>query len=297
MITDLLKHRRGTSPQMLAISAGIHLLALALIIVGAKYFKISPKVSDSGITTVKLVESRPITQGAIEQLQTTPVDQVSPVSSPEPKEPVRNTSPEPEQLKTVFAKAEPSTPVIQMKKRKQNPDKIEVKKKPLEAKPKTDKAKNETEKKANPSDFLEKRLAAIKKDLENKKPDTGKKQGDKGLETPAGAGSRGAANGSPGDAEISRWFDAVRNRINSRWSVIGDEQRSPKVTIISVQLSDDGRLIEASIDNSSGDRLFDSSAMRAIHQAAPYPPMSTEVSERIRAAGGLALRFTPGGLQ
>lgn len=297
MITDLLKHRRGTSPQMLAISAGIHLLALALIVVGAKYFKISPRVPELGVTSVRLVESRPITQSPIEQLQAPPVEQASPVSSLESSEPARNTSPQPEQLKTVFAKAELSTPVIQMKKRKQNPDKIEAKKKPVEVKPKTEKAKNETEKKANPTDFLERRLAAIKKDLENKKADTSKKQGDKGLETPAGAGSKVSGSGSSGDAEISRWFDAVRNRINSRWSVIGDEQRAPKVTIISVQLSDDGRLIEASIDNSSGDRLFDSSAMRAIHQAAPYPPMSTEVSERIRAAGGLALRFTPGGLQ
>ncbi|MGC8604942.1 MAG: TonB family protein [Desulfomonilaceae bacterium] len=117
--------------------------------------------------------------------------------------------------------------------------------------------------------------------------------GRSGLDTPAGAGS-----GSQTSAEIARWFEAVRNRINSHWSVLGEESKAPaKATIISVQLSDDGRLLEASIDSGSGDGFFDSSAMRAIYQSAPFPPMSPEISAKIRAEGGLALRFTPGGLQ
>ncbi len=290
MINDLLKHRRGTSPQMLAISAGLHIVAIAFLIMSAKYFSVAPKVTDLGVTNVKLVEARPLTKSAMEQLPQQAMEKTPEIASIEPSEPARKPNTEIEQLKTVFAKAEPLAPAIQMKKRKQKPEKIEPRKKPAEAKPKTEKPAKEPEKKLNSNDFLEKRLAAIKKDLETKKSEKSRNRGASGLDTPAGSGSSN-------DVEIARWFEAVRNRINSRWSVFGDEQKAARVTIISIQIGDDGRLLDASIDSSSGDRFFDSSAMRAIHQAAPFPPMTADVSDRIKAAGGLALRFTPGGLQ
>ncbi len=290
MINDLLKHRRGTSPQMLAISAGLHIVAIAFLIMSAKYFSVAPKVTDLGVTNVKLVEARPLTKSAMEQLPQQAMEKTPEIASIEPSEPARKPNTEIEQLKTVFAKAEPLAPAIQMKKRKQKPEKIEPRKKPAEAKPKTEKPAKEPEKKLNSNDFLEKRLAAIKKDLETKKSEKSRNRGASGLDTPAGSGSSN-------DVEIARWFEAVRNRINSRWSVFGDEQKAARVTIISIQIGDDGRLLDASIDSSSGDRFFDSSAMRAIHQASPFPPMTADVSDRIKAAGGLALRFTPGGLQ
>jgi len=297
MITDLLKHRRATSPRMLALSAGIHIVAIAFLIVGAQYLNVRPKLSESRVTSVRLVESRPSKSDAPEQELKHTQETVQSLSTIESKEIPRDPSPRTEPLKTVFAKAEPVEPVIQIKKRKQKPEKLEPKKKEAEAKPKPDKTRKEPEKKNNPNEFLEKRLAAIKKNMETKKSEQNRNSDDKGLETPAGAGSRGSGNGASGDAQISQWFDAVRKRINSHWSVFADEQRAPKVTIISLQLSDEGQLINASIDISSGDRFFDSSAMRALHQAAPFPAMTAEVSAKIQAAGGLALRFTPGGLQ
>ncbi|MDA8406183.1 MAG: TonB family protein [Deltaproteobacteria bacterium] len=275
---------------MLAISAGLHIVAIAFLIMSAKYFSVAPKVTDLGVTNVKLVEARPLTKSAMEQLPQQAMEKTPEIASIEPSEPARKPNTEIEQLKTVFAKAEPLAPAIQMKKRKQKPEKIEPRKKPAEAKPKTEKPAKEPEKKPNSNDFLEKRLAAIKKDLETKKSEKSRNRGASGLDTPAGSGSSN-------DVEIARWFEAVRNRINSRWSVFGDEQKAARVTIISIQIGDDGRLLDASIDSSSGDRFFDSSAMRAIHQAAPFPPMTADVSDRIKAAGGLALRFTPGGLQ
>ncbi|MGC8660633.1 MAG: TonB family protein, partial [Desulfomonilaceae bacterium] len=177
-----------------------------------------------------------------------------------------------------------------MKKRKQKTEKIEQKKKNPDSKAKTEKPKDQKEKSVNSNDFLEKRLAAIKKNLDSRKSEKSKSKGVSGLDTPAGAGSSM-------DGELNHWFEAVRSKINSHWSVLVDEQKAPKVTIISVQLGDDGRLLNASIDSGSGDRFFDSSAMRAVYQAAPFPSMSREISEKIKAAGGLALRFTPGGLQ
>ncbi len=297
MITDLLKHRRATSPRMLALSVGIHIAALAFLIVGAQYFNVRPKLSDPGVTSVRLVELRDPEAGATEKAPRQPLENAQPLSAVESEEIPREQNPKTETLKTVFAKAEPVKPLIQMKKRRQKPEKIEPKKKEIEAKPKPDKTRVENEKKSNPNEFLEKRLAAIKKNLETKKPGKAQNIDDKGLETPAGAGGRASGNGASGDAEIAQWFDAVRRRINSNWSVFADEQRTPRVTIISLQLSKEGQLIHASIDSSSGDHVFDGSAMRAIHQSAPFPAMTSEISAKIQAAGGLALRFTPGGLQ
>lgn len=297
MITDLLKPRHATSPHMLALSAGIHIVSLTVLIVGAQYLSVRPKIPESGVTKVRLVES-PASPGRVpEQLPQQTQETLQPEPTTFPKEISRNSSPKADQLKTVFAKAAPVEPDIQMKKRRTKPERIEPKKKQIESKTKPDRSTNDQEKKSDPNEFLEKRLAAIKKNVETRKTEKSDRIDDKGLETPAGAGSRVSANGSKGNIEISQWFEAVRNRINSHWSVFGDEKLAPKVTIISLQLSDQGDLIKASIDMSSGDRFFDGSAMRAIHQAAPFPPITSEVSAKIREAGGLALRFTPGGLQ
>ncbi|MFA6222056.1 MAG: cell envelope integrity protein TolA [Desulfomonilaceae bacterium] len=296
MTTELLKLDSGASPRMLAVSASVHLIAILLLIVGAKYFTVRAKIPDFSVTSVRLVESKPSSNAASAQTPELLTSSAPPQPSFESAEPPRRPSLEIERLKTVFAKAEAPAP-IQMKKRKQKPEKIEPKKKVAETKPKNEKPKPDPEKTNGQNDFLEKRLAAIKKDLDSKKSDKPTNKSPRGLDTPAGSGGKMTGNSSSGDVEISRWFEAVRNRINSRWSVFGDEQRASQVTIISVQLTDDGRLLEATIDSSSGDRFFDSSAMRAIYQASPFPPMPAEVSDKIRSAGGLALRFTPGGLQ
>jgi TonB family protein len=51
------------------------------------------------------------------------------------------------------------------------------------------------------------------------------------------------------------------------------------------------------VNESSGDEVFDKSALRAVFQADPFPAVPTEVMGKIRKAGGLALRFTPKGMQ
>ena len=79
--------------------------------------------------------------------------------------------------------------------------------------------------------------------------------------------------------------------------MLGDQTKLDKIAVIGVQIAEDGKLVDASIDSSSGDKLFDNSALRAIFHAAPFPPIPQEVTDKIRQSGGLALRFTPGGMQ
>jgi len=64
-----------------------------------------------------------------------------------------------------------------------------------------------------------------------------------------------------------------------------------------VKLSDYGKLLDATVDESSGYLVFDRSAMRAVFQASPFPAVTPAIREKIQSAGGLALRFTAGGMQ
>ncbi len=136
MTTELLKRDSGASPTMLAVSAGVHLIAILLLIVGAKYFAVRAKIPDFSVTSVKLIESKPSSNASAAQAPEHLTSSAEPQPSIESAEPPRKQNLEIERLKTVFAKAEAPTP-IQMKKRKQKPEKIEPRKKLVETKPKT----------------------------------------------------------------------------------------------------------------------------------------------------------------
>ncbi|MFH0821660.1 MAG: cell envelope integrity protein TolA [Pseudomonadota bacterium] len=114
--------------------------------------------------------------------------------------------------------------------------------------------------------------------------------------TSAAAGALGNGSGHV-DEEMMKWFAQVRSSINEHWSVFGENVAKDRTTLIGINLAADGGLLDAAVDKTSGDPVFDRSAMRAIYQAAPFPPVPEQVLARIKVAGGLALRFTPKGLQ
>jgi TolA protein len=147
------------------------------------------------------------------------------------------------------------------------------------------------EKRQDSQALLEAKLAAIKKELESRKKNAAKPQ-------LASSSSENSGNSEAGnmDPELLRWLENVKTRINANWSVFGEHQID-KSTLISIQVAHDGRLQNASIERGSGDDIFDKSAMRAVMQAAPFPPIPAGFGDRIKRAGGLALRFTPRGMQ
>ena len=146
--------------------------------------------------------------------------------------------------------------------------------------------------------LLENRLAAIRDQVEKKKADTpSASTSGRAANPPTSAGTTAGGNVSAADEELMRWMDTVRNRINSRWSLLGDQRDLRRVTIVGVRIADDGTLTDAAVDKSSGDEVFDQSAMRAVFQSSPFPTVPPHVRELIRREGGLALRFTPSGIQ
>jgi len=289
MITAAFKSAWAASPVMTAISAALHALFLLAIII----WGIAPQATrkpQTEFTKVTLVETKP-GPPALEDFKPAPTESESPPGRIDVAEVKPDKPPASIEMIQPAAPAKEINEVIPVKKRRRTA-------KPLpEPEPKTAKKPKEEppKKQESPEEYLKKRLAELEKDVSPKKKtfSSAASQGKPDSTAKPGGGGTGGADIDP---ELVRWMRQVRGKVNTVWAVIG-QGPSRKVTMIGVKISDDGALTDATVDETSGDAAFDRSALRAVHQAAPFPPLPTSVKERIRQAGGLALRFTPGEVQ
>ncbi|MBI5570871.1 MAG: cell envelope integrity protein TolA [Desulfomonile tiedjei] len=285
-------------PWILFISVFLHgIFILALVIVSHQVVTRKEPPNKKVSTLVNLVSDPSAAPPAMEKLQETPMSEVDTAASEPPTVAEKTSEPTAVAREVVDErKIRGSTETIRVSKRKRQMKQVKAAK-PAEKKPEATAQKKE--KPEDPDAILQKKLAALREKVEKRKAAAPQ------------AAAAGSANGQPGSSgnsgpnpgtdptfrELVRWLDGVRSRINSRWSVPTETRPVERVTIVGVRIGDDGRLIGATIHETSGDELFDRSAVSAVFQAAPFPPVPAEVSEKIRKAGGLALRFTPKGMQ
>jgi len=293
MIGILSKSPHGASPRMLLVSAGFHAILLCAIILVSFSVARRPVPNEEIISRVKLVEAQP-GPAIVEQVQRSPL-RVPAILPREDVEPQLTTKEAPESLRQMLEPAAISlaqNDSISLRKRRKPAEHVEKPRKAETKQPDESAAK----KKEDPQKFLENRLAAIREKVENHKTDASPSSAvptaGQGLEKP---GSK--EGGNVAEEELRQWLEGVRNRINSRWSVFGDHRQVRRLTVIGVTIDDNGRLVDASVNETSGDDIFDNSALRAVFQANPFPAIPPDVREKIRKAGGLALRFTPRGMQ
>jgi TonB family protein len=270
----------SATPGMTALSLLIHGVVILALVVFAYSSPRFQKPGQGSVSRVKIVESVAASP-VVEKLRTAPPSQKEvPVA-------VENTpaiSENSRQKVTMSALTAPPSDTIRLAKRKKPPSRVKA------PKPQEKKVEQAAQKKEDSQSFLDKRLAAIRQEVENKKSDPPDSSDTAGRE-------KTGAGGALTDQELLRWLDMVKSRINSNWSVLADNRAVSRVTIIGVKLSHDGRVKDVAIDESSGDEAFDRSAIRAVLQATPLPPLTAETREKVLRAGGLALRFTPRGLQ
>ncbi|MEJ2716203.1 MAG: TonB family protein [Deltaproteobacteria bacterium] len=272
-------------------SVGFHGLLILAVIVLASALRPWQKPMELGVSNVKLVEAKNVFP-LIEKIDHARSEDTR---MPRPRE-IARTTPKINDAKitrkTVKPRsiAAPKQKIIPLKKRKRTPRRVQA--------PSPEKPATKPPKKEPPANFLEKRLAAIREKVQNRKKEQSSSRGAQA--TPHARDGRQGSVG-PGNAQVDqelvRWLNVVRGRINSHWSLLGEQRQQQRVAVVGVQMADDGRLMDASLDKSSGDQVFDRSALRAVFQAAPFPPLPPALRERIRSAGGLALRFTPTGIQ
>jgi len=284
---------------MVAVSALLHGLLILALVWFSWAAHSQPRPLREVVTRVTLVGPAPGPLVA-EKLQRGPVREAE-QALPEPRaiSEIPREHAEPDR-KLVRPKAAASPPVdrIPLVKRKRPPQRVEVTKK-VEEKPTPPKTEvKPAKKKEDPQELLEQRLAALRRQVASRKADAASRTGGGEYDGVAASGRQGARGANDMiDPELARWFEGVKGRINAHWSLPADGNPSDHVAIVGVQIAENGRLVHAAIDASSGDELFDKSALRAVFQAAPFPSMSLEIKEKIRQAGGLSLRFTPRGMQ
>ena len=125
---------------------------------------------------------------------------------------------------------------------------------------------------------LEKALERIKKKV--KQRESSPKET---APAPGGGGTMGEKN---------IYFSAVRNRVMQSWVIPENliEDVYSLEAIVTFTIYPDGHISGVNLEESSGDRYFDESALRAIRQAAPFPPFPPDIRKKAIEIG---IRFRP----
>ncbi|MBI4961720.1 MAG: cell envelope integrity protein TolA [Desulfomonile tiedjei] len=291
MIRVLSKSSYGASPRMLLFSAGLHAILLCAIILASFSMVRRPAPSEEVISRINLVDAAP-GPAVVEQVEHGPIKAPAVLPREEP-EPMAKEAPESVRQVVEHAAMTPSqNDAIPLRKRRKPAEQVEKPKKPEPKKPDA----TASNKKEDPQKYLENRLTALRDKLKDRKTAASPSPAvANDGQNPGRSGSNDGGNAA--EENLRRWLEEVRNRINSRWSVFGDLRQVRRLTEVRVKVDDDGHLMDASVAASSGSQVFDQSALRAVFQADPFPAIPPDVSEKIRKAGGLALRFAPGGMQ
>jgi colicin import membrane protein len=100
----------------------------------------------------------------------------------------------------------------------------------------------------------------------------------------------GTGNADMNNEELFKYIDTLKNYIKKYWSVPTWFYAEGLNTIISLNLKDDGGIKEVKLYKSSGNDYFDNNAMKAIKEAAPFPPPPKTLLE-IADNDGLLITF------
>jgi TonB family protein len=273
------KIHSAVSKRMLIISVAVHGIAVcALVVCSALLVTEKPKQPEVVKVKFKLEEPKPGLP-TVEKL--TPAAAPVELPKPSPELAVVESSPAPSPTKneTIVAKQVSQPDSIKVTRKRKQPKVVEN---VPEAKPKPVVKKEENAKEA-----FEKRMADLHRKEEGR-PKTA--QPVKPEEPSRGMMGKGDAD------EQNAWFQKLRSSVNQNWALLG-ENTDKSATTIGLKIADDGNLLKADVEESSGDPSFDKSALRAVFQAAPFPPLPPGLRDRIKQEGGMALKFTRRGMQ
>ncbi len=159
-------------------------------------------------------------------------------------------------------------------------------------------------------ELLQKRLAAIKQEVKEKQEERHleerlkalsqklrKKQDNTGQAPKAGAAGPAASMTGKGkniNEIIAMYGNEVSKRIWRRWNLPTELIDSKGLeAIIEIEIADDGTIISHKFEKTSGNMLFDQSAMRAVKDATPVPALPPQLRPGPLVMG---IRFRPEGM-
>ncbi len=125
---------------------------------------------------------------------------------------------------------------------------------------------------------LQKTIERLRKEIRQRKPPP-----EKPLLSPGGGGALGEKN---------IYFSVIRNKIMEEWIIPENliENIYHLKAIVNFTIHADGHISNIYLEESSGNKTFDESALRAVKQAAPFPPLPTSIGKKSMEIG---IRFLP----
>ncbi len=156
-------------------------------------------------------------------------------------------------------------------------------------------------------ELLQKRLAAIKQEVKEKQEERHLKERLKALSqklrkkqdktdqaSKAGTAASMTRKGKSINEIIAMYGKEVSNRIWRRWNLPTELIDSKGLeAIIEIEIADDGTIISRKFEKTSGNMLFDQSAMRAVKDATPVPALPPQLRPGPLVMG---IRFRPEGM-
>lgn len=125
------------------------------------------------------------------------------------------------------------------------------------------------------------RLRAISS-LARKKGDEGRREIEVVKKAAPGKGTKGA--GMPGQGAhmgSSSYYAQITEKIWKQWMYPGAESTGLE-TVVSIRIDREGRIVSREVEKSSGNNLFDRSALKALLKASPLPPPPVELEVGVR---------------
>ncbi len=125
---------------------------------------------------------------------------------------------------------------------------------------------------------LKKALERIKKKVQQREATP-----EKTVPTPGGGGTMGEKN---------LYFSVVRNKVMQGWVIPENliEDVYSLEAIVTFTIYADGHISDVQLEESSGNKYFDESVLRAVRKAAPFPPLPANIKKRSIEIG---IRFRP----
>jgi TonB family protein len=95
-----------------------------------------------------------------------------------------------------------------------------------------------------------------------------------------GVGSTGSISLDVSDFPFTYYLRQIQAKVSERWAPPRAATRGGERATIMFEIGRDGTIKEPSLEKGSGITLFDQSALRAVAEASPFPPLPPEFKER-----------------
>lgn len=152
---------------------------------------------------------------------------------------------------------------------------------------------DELKRKMEASRLSKERVSRLKEELASRAASPPAAPAAKPAQAENSAPGAGAARPSL-EERYSAYYGVLRDKVQENWIYPQGLKDNRISIIVSMKIARNGKLIEASVEKSSGNKAFDDSLLKAIKKAAPFPPLPTDLEGNFLETG---LRFCPGCMQ